>query len=126
MIRTVVALVVIVAFAAFSVFLVTNADTKEATEWERWVYVFGATEAIAFAAVGWLFGREVNRERAVKAEASADKAQQEAVTELQKGTALAGMVAEGSGGGRERLERMGGGGGGQSKALKYAQEKYGV
>jgi uncharacterized membrane protein YeiH len=72
-VRATFAALVIIAFAVFAIFLVTNADTQDQTEWERWVYVFGAVQAIAFAAIGWVFGREVNRERAEKAEQRADE-----------------------------------------------------
>jgi hypothetical protein len=93
--RAVVATFVLVGFVTFSVFLVLNANTGNATEWERWVYVFGAAEAIAFAGLGWVFGREINRERAVSAEASAEEAQQQAKDELAKGSTLAGLVIAG-------------------------------
>jgi hypothetical protein len=54
-----------------------GANAPEA-QWVRAAYLFGSVEAIAFAAAGFLFGREVNRQRAEKAEARADKAQKEA------------------------------------------------
>lgn len=128
-VRTFFAVVVGVAFAVFAIFLVTNADTENSSEWERWVYVFGAVEAIAFAAVGWMFGKEVNRERAEAAEETANEAQENEKKERAKGSTLAGMVAAGASaaGGGERLEQQGGtAAGGLSQAVEYARKEYGV
>ncbi len=76
---------VIVAIAALVFFAIqiyymrslTGAETPE-SQWGRSVYLFAGVEAIAFAAAGFLFGREVNRQRAEKAEARADKSQKDA------------------------------------------------
>jgi len=46
--------------------------------WARATYIFSGVEAIAFAAAGFLFGREVNRKRAEKAESKADAEAKEA------------------------------------------------
>lgn len=127
--RAVVAIVVTAAFLVFGLFLVLNADTADATEWERWVYVFGAAEAIAFTAIGWMFGREVNRQRAENAEGNAESAQAAAQEELAKGATLAGLVrgGAGEGGGRRRLEPQGPtSGDDMAAALKYAADEYGV
>ena len=43
------------------------------TEWTRSVYIFDAVKTIAVAAAGFLFGREVNRQRAEAAEKRADR-----------------------------------------------------
>jgi hypothetical protein len=113
----------------FAIFLVTNADTQDQTEWERWVYVFGAVQAIAFAAIGWVFGREVNRERAEKAEQRADEAKQNETAENVKGAKLAGLVVAGAGGteGRQRLETQGvATASGLKEAVDYARKQYGV
>ena len=47
-------------------------------EWGRNVFLYGGLEALAFAAAGFLFGREVNRQRAETAERRADSAQRSA------------------------------------------------
>jgi hypothetical protein len=126
--RVVFAIVVTLVFVAFGYYLVDNADTTNQTEWERWVYVFGAAEAIAFAAVGWVFGKEVNRERAESAENRAKTAEEEKAEEKMKGAALAGMVVGGAGGqeGRQRLESQGVGASGEGlrTAVDYAREHY--
>lgn len=117
------AVVVVTGFAVFAIFLVSNADTQNQSEWERWVYVFGAVEAIAFAAVGWVFGREVNRQRAENAEDAAEQAAESAAQSREKGAKLAGMVIAGSGGGgRQRLEQMGAGG--ISEAVEFARRNF--
>lgn len=126
--RVVVAAVVIAVFVAFGAFLVFNADTENSTEWERWVYVFGAAEAVAFAAIGWMFGREVNRQRAEKAEEGADKARADAQSERAKGATLAGLVRAGAASaGRQGLaEQRAPEGDDLAPALDYAAAKYDV
>ncbi len=127
--RAILAIFVTLVFIAFGVFLVVNANTADATEWERWVYVFGAAEAIAFAGIGWMFGREVNRQRAEEAEGQAQKALSQAQSEAEKGAKLAGLVrgAAGASTGRQRLERLGTDKGGDlAPAVNFAAEEYGV
>jgi hypothetical protein len=124
--RFVFAVVVTIVFLVASALLVANADTTNQSEWERLVYVFGAIEAIAFAAVGWVFGKEVNRQRADNAEKRAEDAEKEKVTEKEKGRILAGMVVGGGGAeGRERLEAQGAGGGNRA-AVEYAKRAYDI
>jgi len=125
-VRAAMAVVLAIAFVAFAVFLVLNADTTNATEWQRWVYVFGTAEAVAFTAVGWLFGREVSRKRADTAEARADTAAQQKDTAEQQGQTLAGMVVGGTPTGtRARLESQGGGQADPLQAaIDYAKKTY--
>jgi hypothetical protein len=73
-----VAVSVLVAFAAFLWFMTTKASVNNEVEWNRLVYLFGGVEAIAFAAAGFLFGREVHRRQAEKAEQQAAKAEKQA------------------------------------------------
>ncbi len=47
--------------------------------WNRAMVLYTSVEALALTAAGYLFGREVNRERATNAEQQAQKAQQQAV-----------------------------------------------
>lgn len=126
--RVIVAAIVIAVFVVFGAFLVFNADTENSTEWERWVYVFGAAEAVAFAAIGWMFGREVNRQRAEKAEEGAEKARTDAQSEHAKGATLAGLVRAGAArAGHQGLTEQGAPGGDDlAAALDYATKKYGV
>jgi uncharacterized membrane protein YccC len=71
------AIAVLVAFAVVLGYMIriTGADERL---WTRATYLFGSVEAIAFAAAGFLFGREVHREQAAKAEKRADAAEQTA------------------------------------------------
>ncbi len=68
-----VAVLVLIGFAAFVAYLVVNVNSSEQS-WTRFVYLFGAVEALVFTAIGWLFGREVNRQAVQSAEARADNA----------------------------------------------------
>jgi hypothetical protein len=49
--------------------------TADERHWTRATYLFGSVEAIAFAAAGFLFGREVHRQQAAKAEQRAAEAE---------------------------------------------------
>src|SRR3954466_8972780 len=69
---------VIVAFAGLSLYLIRAAGNTEEIGWTRMLYIYGGLEAIVFAAAGYIFGREVHRERAEAAEGIA----QDAVKEL--------------------------------------------
>lgn len=69
-----VALLALAGFAWFITYMLGLTTTTE-TQWTRAVYLFTGAEAIAFAAAGFFFGREVNRQRAERAEDRADKAQ---------------------------------------------------
>ncbi len=84
--KEIVALVVaILAVIGFPIFLyyMLGLTKVEEIEWNRAVYLFSGVEAIVYAAVGYLFGKDVNRERAEKAEERADAAM-ESELEYQK------------------------------------------
>ena len=70
----------IALFAASCWVLYQAADNADVTEtlWGRYVYIFGALEAIVFTAVGWIFGREVHRTAAEAASQDAARSRQEA------------------------------------------------
>ena len=53
-------------------------------EWNRAAYVFAGVEAIAYAAAGFIFGREVHRQRAEQAEQRAGTEQKRASTAEKK------------------------------------------
>ncbi len=65
-------------FAIFVAFLLWQAAGAQELTWSRFVYIFSGVEAIAFAAAGYFFGREVHRERADKAETALAKTQAQA------------------------------------------------
>ena len=51
---------VLLAFGAVAIYMLSVAADEDPDVWQRRVYVFSGVQAIAFTAVGWLFGREVN------------------------------------------------------------------
>lgn len=73
----VVTVLALAGFAVLAIYLLRHVGDTE-VGWSRRIYVFAAIEAIAFAAVGWLFGREVHRERADAAETRASEADKKA------------------------------------------------
>jgi hypothetical protein len=86
-----VAVVIILAFLGFSLFMILNADAADPV-WKNRLAIFTVFQAIVYTAVGWLFGREVNRGAKEAAEKSADVAQADA--ERAKAEAIAAKEAE--------------------------------
>ena len=91
----IVAIAALLAFAWFIIYMLGLTQAEE-PEWTRAVYLFTGVEAIAFAAAGFLFGREVHRKEAQKAGERADaadkratEAQNSATNAAVKGNALA-------------------------------------
>lgn len=72
-----VALVFLLAFLILTVLLYREVGQNE-LQWSRKVFLYGAVEAVAFAAAGYLFGKEVNRQRAESAEERADVNEEQA------------------------------------------------
>ena len=81
----IVAAALLVAFAALIAVMLLIAHGDD-TVWQRRVYVFGAAQAIVFTAIGWLFGREVNRSTAESAKNDAAQAKEEAASARQEAT----------------------------------------
>ncbi|MCB0077619.1 MAG: hypothetical protein KDD73_09340 [Anaerolineales bacterium] len=85
------ALGILVAYGLFINLLLNRIDSPEPA-WSRYIMLFGSVEAIVFTAVGFLFGQEVNRERAEGAEEKAQNQQDRATRyqrEAEKGVELA-------------------------------------
>jgi hypothetical protein len=78
-------------FALLSVMMLGMLRASE-QEWSRAVYVFSGVQAIACAAAGFLFGREVHRGRAETAERHAQAARIAAEDAEQRGAELAEAV----------------------------------
>lgn len=72
----VVAVLALVGFGLIVVYLLGRTTEANETEWTRALYLLNGVEAIAFAAAGYLFGREVNRRRAEQAEERAEQAEE--------------------------------------------------
>lgn len=87
LVKFVAAVAAMLAFGWFVYYMLGQTKTEE-KEWTRAVYLFQGVEAVAFAAAGFIFGKEVHRERAEKAEKRAVEGEKEAA----KGKALADVV----------------------------------
>jgi len=105
--------VFVAAFAALIAFLLSEVGVNQAS-WERYVYLLSGVEAVVFAAVGWLFGKEVHREQAEKAEAKAEAATTkhvaaaaEAASEKAKGLGLARAIVTHTASAPDRLAALG-------------------
>jgi hypothetical protein len=90
-----VAVFILLATTMLVIFLILHVSADEET-WKRYTYLLTGVEAVVFAAVGWLFGKEVHREQAEKAEMSRNEAEQKgreasekAAGEAEKGRGLA-------------------------------------
>jgi hypothetical protein len=95
---------VIIAAAALITFMILDVDAADET-WKRYAYVLTGVESIVFAAVGWLFGKEIHREQAEtaenkrgEAEQAARQATERAAEEAEKGRGLARAVIAAAGG----------------------------
>jgi hypothetical protein len=73
-----IACAVLIGYGLVTWFLFQNVGVPSET-WTRYTFLLGGIEAIAFAAVGYLFGKEVHRQQAEKAEKRAQDAQGEVV-----------------------------------------------
>jgi hypothetical protein len=73
-----VAVVALVGFASIIAYLLSRTLAATELEWTRAVYLLNGVEAIAFAAAGFLFGKEVHRQQAESAQQLAKEAQEEA------------------------------------------------
>ena len=73
-----VAVIAILGYVVFIIYMLNQVGEKNEVVWTRTVLIFGGAEAIAFAAVGYIFGREVNRQRADSAELDAKDARKDA------------------------------------------------
>ncbi len=93
----VVGAVILLAFGLVMIYMLSIANDKGTNEtvWNRQSLIFAAAEAIAFTAVGWMFGREVNRtaaEGAGQAQKEAQAKTAEASGAAAKGESLAQAV----------------------------------
>jgi len=102
----IVAFLALVGFALFIHYMLGLTRAQE-TEWTRAVYLFTGVEAIAFAAAGFFFGREVQRVRAEKAEKRAEDAEKHAIDaerEVAKGRSLSEAIKAKAAGQLKRAE----------------------
>lgn len=78
------AAVVLIAFAVVLGYMIHIAGSADDKLWTRSTYLFGSIEAIAFAAAGFIFGKEVHRQQAANAEKRANVAEEKASAATQK------------------------------------------
>jgi len=96
------AFMIFIGYFIFIYFLIDKTGgTVNETQWSRYIYLFSGVEAILFSAVGFIFGKEVNRTRADKAEKKEEEANKEkeaakdkANAEAAKGKKLAEKVLD--------------------------------
>jgi hypothetical protein len=96
---TTIAILAVVGYTAFIYVLYQQVGTAE-PGWSRKVLLFTGVEAVAFAAAGWLFGREVNRSAVEAAKAATSQAQGNAAaagTERGRGELLASALRNAAG-----------------------------
>ncbi len=80
-----VAVLVLIGYAVFVGYMWGEGATTNETAWNRAVFLFTGVETIVFAAVGFLFGKEVHRQQAVNAEDRAKDAEADAKDSRAKG-----------------------------------------
>ncbi|MBT9187789.1 hypothetical protein [Zobellia russellii] len=109
----VIAIALLIAYGFFIYFLIGKVDSGDPS-WSRLIYLFSGVEAIVFAAVGFLFGKEVNRQRAEKAEIEKkqveeqkEKIKDEKVAEHNKGLVLGAMIMQAEGSQNKSMENRG-------------------
>jgi hypothetical protein len=74
----VIAVFLLIGYVFFINYMMGLTGLKDDLVWTRNVYLLTGYEAIAFAAAGYIFGKEVHRKEAEKAEERADNAQEQA------------------------------------------------
>lgn len=90
--------VFVLAYGIF-VFLLLDKIASDEPYWTRLIFIFSSLEAITFAALGYVFGKEITKKIAIGAERAQKQAQKEAQkatlqwqSERTNGLALAGMI----------------------------------
>lgn len=68
--------IILIGYGIFIVFMI-NKVTENDQQWVKLSHILGSIEAIVFTAVGFIFGAEVNRTRAVSAENNEKKENKE-------------------------------------------------
>ena len=62
--------------------------------WTRYIYLLTGVETVAFAALGWLFGREVHRQQAESATKQANQARNDTMVVVDKAMGAMGQAME--------------------------------
>jgi len=88
-----VAVAALLVFLGFTVFLFSRTDQSD-LQWTRAVYLLSGVEAVTFAGIGWLFGREVHRAQAQQAQERAVRAEEQAATAGEKAASATAEAAD--------------------------------
>lgn len=92
---TVCVAVIILGFLGWFIYYMTGkVGIKDATTWDRLVYLLTAVEAIAFTAVGFLFGEQVNKRAIEHAEENVNGAKQKVIQAKEKVAELQQTIEE--------------------------------
>lgn len=78
------AALIFTGYCAFLLYLIYKASEAGDETWEKYLYLFAGFEVIVFTAVGFVFGTEVNRTRAVKAETDRSESAEKEKQALEK------------------------------------------
>jgi hypothetical protein len=85
----VIALIIIIGYIGFLAYMMLKITSEIADiAWTRATYILTGYEAVAFAATGYIFGKEVHRQQAENADERAEKAQGETKEAIAKGLKL--------------------------------------
>ena len=101
------AILVLIGYAYFLIFMVGKTDLGKGEElqWSRLVFLFSGVEAIVFAAVGFVFGREVHRSKAEAADERAESAEKKSQEAQKKASELEGKMQVISKMAKSKIER---------------------
>jgi hypothetical protein len=91
-VATTIGVATLAAFGASSYYLARHIGAEQ-LQWDRLVYIFGGIEAVAFAAAGYFFGKEVNRQRAQSAEGKVERAEKASREEQEKRSEIQGKFS---------------------------------
>ncbi len=86
-----VAVCALLAFLALVLLMFFQRDSSE-TSWSRLVYLLTGLQAVAFAGAGWIFGKEVHKGEAQRAEQDVQTERQRASKSEDKAQAAAGVA----------------------------------
>jgi len=74
--KFVLAIIILIVYLIFIGFMLFKSKIEEPS-WSRMLYLFSGIEAIVFAALGYVFGKDIHRIRAEKAEENVEEAKKE-------------------------------------------------
>ena len=77
----------------YGLYYISIAPTAEETFWNRFVGLLPIIEALLFASAGFIFGKEVHREQAEKAEERANRENKRAENAVARGKVLASDIS---------------------------------